>query len=99
MAVFDDVQKIHMASRFTTKKIDLVNGQFVAGKPVPQVVDFAADEPLMLECQHFVDCIKTRRTPKTDGADGWRVLQVLEASQRSLNSEWRAGAARSAHVP
>ena len=25
------------------------------------------------------------RVPKTDGDDGWRVLKVLEASQRSLN--------------
>lgn len=84
MAVFDDVQRTGKLQLYE-KKIDLVNGEFVAGKPVPQVVDFPADEPLMLECQHFVDCIQTRRTPKTDGSDGWRVLKVLEASQRSLN--------------
>jgi UDP-2-acetamido-3-amino-2,3-dideoxy-glucuronate N-acetyltransferase len=38
-----------------------------------------------LECRHFLDCIQTRRPPKTDGADAWRVLKVLEASQRSLS--------------
>jgi len=84
MAVFDDVQKTGKLQLYD-KKIDLVNGQFVAGKPVSRVVDFPPDEPLFLECSHFVDCIRTRRTPKTDGSDGSRVLQVLEASQRSLN--------------
>ena len=48
------------------------------------IVALPADEPLGLECRHFLDCIETRRTPKTDGHDGWRVLKVLEASQRSL---------------
>ena len=84
MAVFDDVQKTGKLQLYD-KKIDVVNGQFVAGKPVSRIVDFPADEPLMLECRHFVECVQTRRTPKTDGADGSRVLQVLEASQRSLN--------------
>ena len=32
-----------------------------------------------------VQCIETRRTPRTDGHDAWRVLKVLEASQRSLS--------------
>ena len=67
------------------KKINLVNGQFVVEKPTPKIIDIALDEPLLLECQHFLDCIQTRQSPKTDGADAWRVLKVLEASQRSLN--------------
>ena len=29
--------------------------------------------------------METRRNPKTDGHDAWRVLKVLEASQRSLS--------------
>ncbi|HJZ96123.1 MAG TPA: hypothetical protein VKE70_06430, partial [Candidatus Solibacter sp.] len=66
------------------KRIELVDGQFVVEKPAARIIDFPADEPLMLECRHFLECIETRRTPKTDGRDGWRVLKVLEASQRSL---------------
>ena len=63
----------------------LVNGQFVAGKPTARPIEFPADESLRLECQHFLECIASRQRPKTDGEDGWRVLKVLEASQRSLN--------------
>ncbi len=83
MAVFDDVSKTNKLQIYD-KKIGLVNGQFVAEKPAARTIDFPPDEPLSLECKHFLDCIATRQTPKTDGRDGWRVLKVLEASQRSL---------------
>jgi predicted dehydrogenase len=41
-------------------------------------------EPLRLECQHFVECVRDRKTPLTDGADGLRVVRVLAAAQASL---------------
>ncbi len=41
-------------------------------------------EPLRLECQHFIDCIREGRTPCSDGHSGLRVVRVLEALQRSL---------------
>jgi UDP-2-acetamido-3-amino-2,3-dideoxy-glucuronate N-acetyltransferase len=84
MAVFDDIRKTEKLQLYD-KKIDLVNGQFVVEKPAAQTIDFSPEEPLSLECRHFLECIETRRTPKTDGHDGWRVLKVLEASQRSLS--------------
>jgi UDP-2-acetamido-3-amino-2,3-dideoxy-glucuronate N-acetyltransferase len=84
MLVFDDVRKTEKLQLYE-KKIDLVNGQFVVEKPTAQTVDFPADEPLLLECRHFIECLETRQQPKTDGNDGWRVLRVLEASQRSLS--------------
>jgi UDP-2-acetamido-3-amino-2,3-dideoxy-glucuronate N-acetyltransferase len=84
MAVFDDVRKTDKLQIFD-KKIDLVNGQFVVEKPVGLPIEFPADEPLLLECRHFLECVEQRKTPKTDGRDGWRVLKVLEASQRSLS--------------
>ena len=43
-------------------------------------------EPLKVETQHFLDCIKTGKTPETSGLDGLRVIQILEASSRSLKS-------------
>jgi hypothetical protein len=47
-------------------------------------VEFASDEPLLLECRAFLAAIESRRPPVTDGASGLRVLQVLQAAQRSL---------------
>ncbi|MDD4889557.1 MAG: Gfo/Idh/MocA family oxidoreductase [Phycisphaerae bacterium] len=41
-------------------------------------------EPLKLECQHFIDCVANGATPRSDGADGLRVVKVLEAGAKSL---------------
>ena len=41
-------------------------------------------EPLKVECQHFIDCIKTGSKPDSDGVEGLKVVQVLEAASESL---------------
>jgi predicted dehydrogenase len=41
-------------------------------------------EPLKLEAQHFLDCIRSGETPETSGEDGLKVVQILEASSLSL---------------
>ena len=41
-------------------------------------------EPLKLECEHFIECIRTGEQPITDGYDGLRVVELLEVAQRSL---------------
>jgi predicted dehydrogenase len=43
-------------------------------------------EPLRLECEHFVHCIRTGEEPRSDGTSGLRVVRVLEQLQRSLDS-------------
>jgi predicted dehydrogenase len=47
-------------------------------------------EPLRLECEHFLECIRTGATPRSDGHSGLRVVRVLEALQETL-SRGRAG--------
>jgi predicted dehydrogenase len=44
------------------------------------------NEPLKIECDHFVECIKSGATPNTDGINGLRVVSVLEAANKSLRS-------------
>ena len=44
-------------------------------------------EPLRVECQHFIDCIKNNGTPETSGIDGLRVVQILEAASESLRRD------------
>jgi predicted dehydrogenase len=43
-------------------------------------------EPLKVECQHFLDSILSGKMPDTSGLDGLRVIQILEASSRSLKN-------------
>jgi len=44
-------------------------------------------EPLKAECQHFADCIRDGKKPRTDGVHGKLVVQVLEAAQKSLETK------------
>jgi predicted dehydrogenase len=46
-------------------------------------------EPLRLECEHFVHCISSGETPRTDGESGLRVVRVLERLQAALDSSRR----------
>jgi predicted dehydrogenase len=41
-------------------------------------------EPLRAECEHFVECIETGRTPDSPGEQGLEVVRVLEAASESL---------------
>jgi predicted dehydrogenase len=43
-------------------------------------------EPLRLECEHFIQCIREGLIPRSDGHSGLRVVRVLEDLQRSLDA-------------
>jgi predicted dehydrogenase len=43
-------------------------------------------EPLKVECEHFIECIRTGCQPRSNSEDGLRVLKVLESAQRSLQN-------------
>ena len=43
-------------------------------------------EPLAMECRHFIDCVLDDKPILSDGADGLRVVQVLEAGEMSLKN-------------
>ena len=51
-------------------------------------------EPLLLECQHFVDCVRESREPRTSGRDGLAVVEVLCAGQESMSLAGAAVALR-----
>jgi predicted dehydrogenase len=52
-------------------------------------------EPLRIECEHFVECVRSGRRPRSDGASGLRVVRVLEELQRSLDASPRVTRATS----
>jgi predicted dehydrogenase len=81
MASFDDVTKQLV---LYDQRVELQEGQPTPIKGKGDSVSFASDEPLLLECQAFLNAIATRKPPLTDGSSGLRVLQVLQAAQRSL---------------
>ena len=81
MASFDDVAKELI---LYDQRVDWKEGQPVPIKGDGVKVAYSQDEPLKQECLHFVECIEQRKTPRTDGQNGLRILQILHAAQRSL---------------
>jgi len=41
-------------------------------------------EPLSAMCKHFLECVETGATPRSDGESGLRMVRLLEASDKSL---------------
>ena len=83
MVMFDNVN--------TKGKLFLYNHKidWIERIPVPrpedaQSLEVEEKEPLRLECEHFIECIISRKLPKTDGQNGLRVLEILEGCQKSL---------------
>lgn len=94
MAVFDDME--------TTEKIKIYDkgavlpGQFLSYAETITLREgdiyipyLKMEEPLKIECQHFLDCIQRNKKPLTDGEDGLRVVRILEAAQKSLMNQGR----------
>jgi len=85
MAIFDDVAKEGKLKIFD-KGIDMREGRPVVRQTSESTLFFPDMEPLREELLHFADCVRSRRNPRTDGENGLRVLRVLDACQRSLES-------------
>ncbi len=91
MVVFDDMEaseKIKVYDKGVDRAGEIVsygdaltvrNGDILIPK-------LSLQEPLKLECAHFVECVRDRKRPLTDGLDGLRVVKVLDAAQRSLKN-------------
>jgi predicted dehydrogenase len=92
MAVFDDMEPAEKV-RLYDKGVDLpalTGSDPNAGLKLRSgdicIPRISGGEPLLAECQHFVDCLLEGRAPRSDGQDGLQVVQVLEAAERSLHS-------------
>jgi UDP-2-acetamido-3-amino-2,3-dideoxy-glucuronate N-acetyltransferase len=85
MAVFDDVEP-HDKLLLYPHSIDWKAQVPVTSRAEAEVVAFDPVEPLRAECRHFLDCLRTRTPPRTDGEEGLRVLRVLERCQHALDT-------------
>jgi UDP-2-acetamido-3-amino-2,3-dideoxy-glucuronate N-acetyltransferase len=84
MAVFDDTADDKLV--LYPHKVEWKNRIPTAVKAKGEVVQLEPQEPLKAECQHFLDCVTTRKTPVSDGREGLRVLKVLGACERALHN-------------
>ncbi|MHC4158213.1 MAG: Gfo/Idh/MocA family protein [Planctomycetota bacterium] len=93
MVTFDDMEateKIRMYDKgaairhdITTSYAEVISLRF-GDIVIPKI---AGEEPLSLECKHFINCVLDNIPIRSDGIDGLRVVRVLEAGQASLKTD------------
>ncbi len=86
MAVFDDTVPRERKLVVYHHRITWKDRAPVVRKEAGEAVAIPDTEPLVEECRHFLECVTTRRQPRTDGEAGLAVLEILERCQESLQS-------------
>ena len=91
MAVFDDTEnteKLRIYDNHAEMPLARSYGEAIQVRfgdiLIPRIDN---SEPLKLECQHFIDCVRDRKTPVSDARDGLRVIRIIEAAQRSMEQD------------
>ena len=82
MAVFDDTSEHKLI--LYPHKVEWRDRIPTAVKAKGEIVKLEDLEPLRAECGHFLRCVASRTPPVSDGAEGRRLLRVLDACQRAL---------------
>ena len=86
MIVFNDsapgADKLILYPHTATWEGDLPIAIKAPGEPIA----YEPDEPLRVECQHFLDCVAGGTRPTSDWNEGTRVLRVLKACDSSIQS-------------
>jgi predicted dehydrogenase len=91
MATFDDMA-IDGKLTVYDKGFDAsaqTDGEYVARSGDSRRPRVPTAEPLRVECEHFVACIREGATPLSDGESGLRVVRVLERLQDELDASRR----------
>jgi len=96
MVTFDDMEATEKI-RIYDKSAKLKNGANAGVNTYTEAIalrfgnilipKITSDEPLAQEFAHFIDSILDNKAILTDGADGLRVVQILEAGQKSLRND------------
>ncbi len=89
MVVFDDTEaseKVRIYDKGVDRNRDYQTyGEYLSlrtGDIIIPKID--SSEPLRSECLHFIECVESRTRPRSDGAEGLKVLKILAAAQRSI---------------
>ena len=83
MVVFNDMSEEKLF--LYPHKIEWKHGKVpVAQRAAHKVIPVQKEEALKNELRHFVECVRRRKRPRTDGLEGLRVLRILESAESGL---------------
>jgi predicted dehydrogenase len=91
MATFDDMEldrKLTIYDKGFDEAADSY-GEYITRSGDVTSPRIANAEPLRLECQHFLECVRDGSVPISDGHSGLRVVRVLEELQGALDKSRR----------
>jgi predicted dehydrogenase len=94
MATFDDMEverKLTVYDKGFDEDFSSY-GEYIARSGDTHSYQVSNEEPLRIECRHFLDCVRDGSEPRSGGPSGLRVVRVLEALQQSLEASSRAAA-------
>ena len=99
MVAYDDTEsseKVKIYDRGVSLRTPETFGEFQLTYRMGDVLSpyLANTEPLLLEVEHFIDCIETSRPPRTDGKFGTDVVAAIEMA---INSSWQPEEAMTLH--
>jgi len=84
--VFDDVSTDSKLMLYE-QQVEFQQQTPVLKKVSQSAVSILSAEPLRSECEHFLECIHSRKSPLTGIQNGIDVLTVLQAAQQSLEAK------------
>ena len=90
MIVYDDIEPVEKVKIYD-KGVDVLpytdtyeefHLAYRYGDAVPYPLNW--QEPLKAECSHFLECIQQGTLSRSNGVEGLKVIQIIEAAQKSL---------------
>ena len=84
MAIFNDVVPFGEKLQLYPQNVEFEGSIPLLKKEDAEFVEHADTEPLLEECNYFLDCIQSRKQPLTNAQSGIDVLKVLHACQQSI---------------
>ena len=85
MMVFDDTLPWEKKLAKYEHSVEWQGDRPVAIKAEPEYIQLPVAEPLKNECQHFIDSVESKSSPRTNGQEGLRVLKVLNKLQQAMD--------------
>ncbi|MDQ3720378.1 MAG: Gfo/Idh/MocA family oxidoreductase [Actinomycetota bacterium] len=94
MAAFDDMEldeKVKVYDKGFDQSFESY-GEYIARSGGVMSPSISNEEPLRIECRHFLERVRDGGEPRSGARSGLRVVRVLEALQESLDRSSRAAA-------
>jgi predicted dehydrogenase len=90
----DDEEKSSLLKKLLRAKDSTIVSEFAGKRVVREPVPIAKEEPLKLELQHFVQCVRAHHAPEVSGESAKKALDLAFEITRQIQDAVREATAR-----